>query len=191
MTRVVERCATCGVEHEARVDECEACGGALRYWCRSHSRALGWLQTAECHGCVEETARLAPRPAPAPPRTPAPRKAPARAPAPAPARVRRPPSRTPARPAPLVGTPVEGLVEVVRGDGTAVRGSRGPRARAAVLTLLWTWILCILFFAGFGLVRALRSGEDVGALVVDGAGVGWLVGLLVGAGITLYRLSHP
>ncbi|HST62064.1 MAG TPA: hypothetical protein VLK84_25405 [Longimicrobium sp.] len=54
MKRIIERCATCGVGHEVRVDECEACGGALRYWCRSHSGVIGWLESPECRGCVEE-----------------------------------------------------------------------------------------------------------------------------------------
>ena len=57
MTRVIERCPSCGVEHEVRADECEACGSALRWWCRAHSREIGWLETAECHRCTQAVAR--------------------------------------------------------------------------------------------------------------------------------------
>jgi len=67
--RVVERCPTCGVEHEDYAAEgCEACGTALRYWCRAHSREAGWLETPECRRCAEEAAR--PTPAPRPRTTP-------------------------------------------------------------------------------------------------------------------------
>jgi len=82
--RVVERCPTCGVEHDDYAAEgCEACGTALRYWCRAHSREAGWLETPECRRCAEEAVRPtpAPRPRAAPPVHPP--LAPMRPPAPA------------------------------------------------------------------------------------------------------------
>jgi hypothetical protein len=75
MKHVVERCPSCGVEHEKPGDgACEACGETLRSWCRLHGREAGWLSGPACHRCAEEAARPAPapappvaRPAPAPP----------------------------------------------------------------------------------------------------------------------------
>ncbi|HEV3049422.1 MAG TPA: hypothetical protein VGX50_03900 [Longimicrobium sp.] len=71
MTHVVERCPSCGVEHEgAQVGACEACQAPLRYWCRRHGRDAGWLEAAACPRCVEEAAL--PRPlAPVVPAEPA------------------------------------------------------------------------------------------------------------------------
>jgi hypothetical protein len=71
MTHVVERCPSCGVEHEGlRVGACEACQAPLRYWCRRHGRDTGWLQDPACPRCVEEAAL--PRPlAPVVPAEPA------------------------------------------------------------------------------------------------------------------------
>jgi hypothetical protein len=65
---VVERCPSCGVEHEAPGDgTCEACGTALRHWCRVHGTEIGWLDEPACRLCAEEAARPpVPQPAPAP-----------------------------------------------------------------------------------------------------------------------------
>lgn len=63
---VVERCPSCGVEHDDRVDECDACGGALRYWCRAHGREAGWLDGPACPRCAEEGVRRGRVPCPAP-----------------------------------------------------------------------------------------------------------------------------
>lgn len=63
---VVERCPSCGVEHDDRADECDACGGALRYWCRVHGREAGWLHGPACPRCAEEAARRGRVPCPAP-----------------------------------------------------------------------------------------------------------------------------
>src|SRR5687768_6042520 len=80
MKRIVERCPTCGVEHETDAAACEACGAPLRHWCRTHSRELGWLDDAYCIRCETEEARrtgrpVRPRPpvaaAPPPPPVPA------------------------------------------------------------------------------------------------------------------------
>jgi hypothetical protein len=76
-SHVVDRCPSCGVEHEVRANECEACGSALRAWCRRHSHETGWLDGPACVRCVEEAAR----PVAAPVRPPAPAPAVATAPA--------------------------------------------------------------------------------------------------------------
>lgn len=62
---VVDRCPSCGVEHEVRAHACEACATPLRAWCRVHGRETGWLDGAACARCAEETART-PRPMPVP-----------------------------------------------------------------------------------------------------------------------------
>lgn len=73
MTHLVERCPSCGVEHDHRVHECEACGSAVRHWCRKHSREIGWLETDWCIRCAADEARRMGLPAPtAPPPRPAP-----------------------------------------------------------------------------------------------------------------------
>lgn len=62
MTHVVERCPSCGVEHETPGDgTCEACGTPLRAWCRTHSRETGWLKGSACDRCAEEEAVRAAR----------------------------------------------------------------------------------------------------------------------------------
>lgn len=63
VTRVIERCPSCGVEHETPVEGgCEACGTALRHWCRAHSREIGWLGSSACERCAQEARRPTPRP---------------------------------------------------------------------------------------------------------------------------------
>jgi hypothetical protein len=98
MKRIVERCPSCGVEHDHQVHECEACGNAVRHWCRTHSREIGWLESPWCTRCEEEAARRErrdPRPAPVP--------APPRAPAAAPQAER-----------PAAGVPHEGVAAVLK-----------------------------------------------------------------------------
>jgi hypothetical protein len=67
--RVIERCPNCGVEHDdAHGGACEVCGTTLRYWCRVHSREIGWLDAPECPRCAAESAAYSPRvPTPPPP----------------------------------------------------------------------------------------------------------------------------
>jgi hypothetical protein len=68
MTHVVERCPSCGVEHDlSDAVECEACGTALRPWCRRHSREAGWLDGPACPHCVKEDAPVRPPAVPVPP----------------------------------------------------------------------------------------------------------------------------
>jgi hypothetical protein len=63
MTHVVERCPSCGVEHDrSHSVGCEACGTALRPWCRRHSREAGWLDGPACPRCAEEAVRTAAMP---------------------------------------------------------------------------------------------------------------------------------
>jgi hypothetical protein len=62
MTRVVDRCPSCGVEHDVRVHACEACDTPLRAWCRVHSREIGWLDGPVCPRCAQEAARRPPVP---------------------------------------------------------------------------------------------------------------------------------
>jgi hypothetical protein len=89
--RVIERCPNCGVEHDddPKGGACEVCGTPLRFWCRVHSKEIGWLNSATCPRCAAEAAR--PTPPPRPPAAPAPTPAPTRAaPASPPPRPRRP-----------------------------------------------------------------------------------------------------
>lgn len=74
MKRVIERCPNCGVEHDdPQGGACEVCGTPLRFWCRVHSREIGWLDSAACPRCAAELSAPAPAPrAPAPPRRPTP-----------------------------------------------------------------------------------------------------------------------
>lgn len=67
MIYVVERCPSCGLEHDvSEAGACEACHEPLRYWCRRHGRDAGWLAGPDCPRCAEEAARPAPPPRPAP-----------------------------------------------------------------------------------------------------------------------------
>lgn len=72
---VVDRCPRCGVEHDVRARECEACDTPLRPWCRVHGREIGWLDGPACDRCAEDAGHPArrsraslamPCPAPAP-----------------------------------------------------------------------------------------------------------------------------
>jgi hypothetical protein len=169
MIRVVERCATCGVEHEARADECEACGGALRYWCRAHSRELGWLESAACRGCVEESVRPMPRPRPAPLRPHAVPASPRRSVPPVP-RAATPAERR------VVYAPMPAHVWVEM------------HVRATLGAVLWTTIICAILSAGWVLSHALRRGMDVSDALVDGTAFGAVMGVFVGIGTACVRL---
>lgn len=64
---VIDRCPTCGVEHDIRVRDCEACHTPLRPWCRLHGNETGWLDAPVCPLCARAAVRRAvPRLAPAP-----------------------------------------------------------------------------------------------------------------------------
>lgn len=58
MSHVVERCPACGMEHQQAVGgRCEACGAALRRWCRVHGHEAGWLNSGACPRCAQEAPR--------------------------------------------------------------------------------------------------------------------------------------
>lgn len=145
MKQIVERCPACGVEHDREVHECEACGSPVRYWCRTHSRDIGWLEAAECRRCAEEAARpAAPRTRAAPPATrrpaaPAPRPAPARAPrrrAPAPRRHRPPATPIRGRPQTVTRNVIFILLAAGVGGGLLALGERQPKEVYAIAVAL-------------------------------------------------------
>jgi hypothetical protein len=176
------------VEHDERADECEACHTALRYWCRAHSREIGWLDSAECRRCAEDEARRrprAPRPAPLP-----------RAAAPSPAA---PPAwRT-------VSAPL--LAESIPPRAAFRRRRRRKKVPAAVEVKprgpLWGLFEALLTIAGTGFaawllgmtvggVLAIESGGDIESAVVEwgvlACGFGLALGLVLAIGnSTLYE----
>ena len=191
MTRIVERCPSCGVEHDvAEVGECEACGSPLRYWCRTHSREIGWLEGADCPRCPPGTARVKPRPA-APPSTrpaaPAVPRATATAAAPPPPAAPPITARTPPpvplpaapSPAPVLEDPrlestVHRRVKEAPGQGTFVRLVN------AVLTTLQGGILGVLMGVGGGAFTAFTSTADIPATAVEWGVYGGMLGLVLG-----------
>ena len=135
MSRVIERCPNCGVEHElTHTGPCEVCGSELRYWCRRHSKEIGWLDGPRCERCEMEAAR--PRPAPAPPRPRTPR-----------------PSPSPRRPDPR---PAHRSPGTVLGEDAA---EWLPRAAAHGGTLAWR-----LFKAAFIIFRSVLLGAVLFAI---------------------------
>lgn len=162
--QVVERCPSCGVEHDVSDGgQCEACHAPLRYWCRRHGRETGWLAAAACPRCAAEAVRAAP----APPQ-PA-------APAPAPAAPARPP-----RPAPrFVPTPPGRSLREIRGEAPAGVGWKAPGTGGSPADILWLLMLYVIVGAVMGVV--VGSGWNAGQ---GEAGVP-LLGGLVGAGVGL------
>ena len=173
MTRVIERCATCGVEHEVRVDECEACGGALRWWCRTHSSQIGWLESAECRRCVEEKARPVPRPRPAPPRAPATRPV-----APVPPRLVAP------VPAPIRAAGRDPLHRPMRAHEWV-----GAHMRAILLSWLLTMVVCVAAFALRGVYLARLNANDVSDFMLEGGGLGGTIGFFAGIVVAGVRVG--
>ena len=187
MTRIVERCPNCGVEHDvAEVGECEACGSALRYWCRTHSREIGWLEGGECPRCPPGTARIKPRPAPAAPRATAP-----------------PPPAIPVAPRttatvaavpPPAATPAAPLPAAPRAPGDepgrhrAKEAGQGPVVRLlnAVLTTMQGGILGVLSGMGAGGLRAFSVTGDIPRTAVEWGVYGGMLGLLLG-GLIAFR----
>jgi hypothetical protein len=78
---VVDRCPSCGVEHDVRMHACEACDTPLRPWCRVHGGEMGWLTGPACPRCAEDAARYTWPPRPRPPAVPMKAAAPAKTPA--------------------------------------------------------------------------------------------------------------
>jgi hypothetical protein len=169
MNRIVERCPSCGVEHDHRVDECEACGNAVRYWCRTHSREVGWLAGPACLRCDEEEARRAPRPRPT------------RAP---------PPSTLPPYPR-FPPTPAAPVVPPPR-PAKADELPRGlvERLFDSLLTATLTGIVGVLLGVVAGAVQGYRIGADIPATAMGWGVMGGVGGLLLGACIAAATFSR-
>jgi hypothetical protein len=178
------------VEHDARADACEVCDSTLRYWCRAHSREIGWLEGPGCHRCAEEAAPPPTRTrlASGPPAKPSPTGgAPAKAPA-------RPPPPAPAKSPPLLS---EFIDEDTPGSGerAALHATRAPRAHlwGEALTQAAVKTACgAVAGAVGGCVSALALGGNV-ASITDAAGAaaamlgfaGFAVGTALGWAIVL------
>lgn len=159
---VVERCPSCGVEHDVSADSlCEACDTPLRAWCRAHSRETGWLDGPACARCAKEDA---PRPAAAPPTASLPAAAvPAVVrPAPAPeSRFTSPPPKPPSVRPPL-GRPLR----EIRRDRDAGRGrGLGGTVKRGL------GVVAVVFLLGIGAAGLLVSLIGMLALfTTDGPG---------------------
>jgi hypothetical protein len=187
VTRVVERCPNCGVEHDDPVGgECEVCGTKLRYWCRVHGPQIGFMDTAACPRCAAEAARPTPPPrAPAPTRRPAPTRAePEDAPwtPPPPAR----PRWGGREPRVVLREGAEELAPyAAAGAGFAVRVVRG----------LFAFVRTVLGWGLFGAVAGGGYAYYVGAEVLYsaafGAMIGGMAGLIVGGLRALLIIFGP
>lgn len=138
MKRVIERCPNCGVEHDdPKGGACEVCGTTLRFWCRVHSKEIGWLESGTCPSCAAEAARPTPPPrapaAPPPPRPAPPPTRPAPAPRPTPAPPPRPRHPDPPMPSRMEPEPPahagedEGVVWIEVPPAGVPRRTRAPR----------------------------------------------------------------
>jgi hypothetical protein len=169
MKHVVERCPSCGVEHEAPGDgRCEACGEALRPWCRRHGRDIGWLRDPACPRCAEEAAR--PAPPPRPPARPAPVRASVQARPKAPARPA--PRKPPAPPTSWPGG--RSPREILRGPRARIEPedkARGMRAVAVLVRLTLG-----------GTLGGALGGWIAGTFAGDPAETAWFLGFMLGFG---------
>ncbi|HEY7769748.1 hypothetical protein [Longimicrobium sp.] len=177
MTRVIERCPNCGVEHDEAVGgECEVCGTPLRFWCRVHGKEIGFLASAECPRCqAEEQAR---RSRPVPPRAPAPSRGDApRAPVEmAPRRPRRTPAGFDAPPPPYAGRDPREVAEDMRPyvEAGANFAVLMVRALFAVLRHVIGW--GVLGGIAGGVIGYQQNGDAIwsgmfGVMVGGGAGL--------------------
>lgn len=184
MKRVIERCPNCGVEHDdARGGPCEVCGTTLRYWCRVHSKEIGWLDAPACPACAAEAEAAARRPPPPPPR----------APAETPSRPRRRPPvvvddtptewMPPPAPPPYAGRDPrevfrEGAEEL--GPYVVTGASLAVRLFLAVLAVIRNVIVWGVLGAIGGGVYASSVGGDLVFTALFGAMVGGGIGLFFG-----------
>lgn len=206
MKRVVERCPSCGVEHDHVADGCEACGSALRYWCRTHSREIGWLDADVCPRCPPVAGRAAqPRAASAPPTPTIPAPSPAKwrrtmaAPPPAVPVAAPPPAVPVAEPTPVVVSPAPApsVEPAAEAENRVAKepAAQGPFVRLvnAVLTLLQGAIAGGLLGMGAGAIYGFYVGADIPRTALEwGVYGGVLASLygLVGAGILLMARSR-
>lgn len=193
MTRVVERCPNCGVEHDNPVGgECEVCGTQLRYWCRVHGPEIGFMDTAACPRCAAEAARPVPPPrVPVPPPSSAPRRpAPTRVEPDAPPRTV-PPARRP-RPRPTWGGR-EPHVVIREGaeDLAPYAASFAVRLLRAFFTLVRTVIGWTILGALAGGIYASYVGGDVLYTAAFGGMVAAGLGLVIGGLRALLILFGP
>lgn len=166
MRRVIERCPNCGVEHDdPKGGPCEVCGTTLRFWCRVHSKEIGWLDSEACPGCAAELSR--PVPPPRPPAAPPPSAAPS-----PPPRPRRPaPTRVEADEPAWTEVPPRRPTRPVRRPRPW--GGRDPRV------VIMEGAEDVAPYAEFGASMAVRMVRAF--FVVIGSVVGWgLVGAAVG-----------
>lgn len=217
MSKVVDRCPSCGVEHDHPVHECEACGSDVRFWCRTHSREIGWLESGVCPRCPPGVARPRP-PKPAPPPAAAPTPAPpvsrpylrfdrsaARAEAPAPTRsaaapppvetsaLKMPSASPPASAPPAVAAPAAAPVPEAPRNAAPARQRRGMGVRLfeAALTVMQTGIVGVILGVGAGGSWAYFAGAEVPLEAAIGGAKGGMAGLALGVliAVAFFRRS--
>ena len=200
MNRIVERCPSCGVEHDEPTHECEACGSPVRFWCRTHSREIGWLESDVCPRCPPGAARPRP-PKPAPPPSVAPTPAPSAGGAPTSAsrpylrfdRARAATVEAPAAhpaptpvPTPIAAALVDPVVAVEASAETPAAGRKrgpGPAARVfdGVLTAMWWGIVFALAGIGAGALIAWFMSDDIPTIATAGGVIAGAGGVILGA----------
>jgi hypothetical protein len=217
MSKVVERCPSCGVEHDHPVYECEACGSAVRLWCRTHSREIGWLEGDVCPRCPPTAPRPRLAPPPPPPavtsapaatqsndaaprpylrfdRKPLPVESTASATAAAP-----PPSPAPESPPPAIvaappaAVPAEPEPSAAPAKPRQRRGM-GVRLFESALTVMQTGIVGVLLGVPVGGVWGYFAGAEVPLEAAIGGAKGGMAGLALGVLIaiaTFHRTGHP
>lgn len=176
----------------------------MRYWCRKHSREIGWLSSDVCPRCPPTAAR---RPKPAPPPAAVPTSEPPTTPTPPrpwlrferkPTTPAEPPASPPA-PAPPPAEPPEPAPTVAEapGGGTKSRQDRrglGVRLFEAALTVLQTGIVGVLVGVAAGGIVAYRAGADVPLEAAIGGAKGGMAGLALGVLIAIaffHRSAYP
>jgi len=186
LSRVIQRCPNCGVEHDgARREECEVCGTPLRFWCRMHGREIGWLDGPDCPRCAADAVE-ARRPVPPPPpsttapRRPRPTRAPAETPPPRPAEPR--PTRVPRRPPPVPVGRDPGDVLREGAEEWAPRVASGARVFfSAIFTLVRTVLAWLVIGLIGGAGYSYATGDDIIWSLSYGLAAALIVGVLIGA----------
>ncbi|HEX6371907.1 MAG TPA: hypothetical protein VF006_23490 [Longimicrobium sp.] len=199
MKRVVERCPNCGVEHDdPKGGACEVCGTPLRFWCRVHSKEIGWLDAAACPRCAAEAARPTPPPrapaAPPPPTRPAPAPTPPRRPAPPPPRVEAdepvwvevPAPRRTRRPSPWGGRD-PGVVLREGAEELAPYAEAGAGMAVRMVRALFAVVRSVIFWGLLGAVAGFFFPQLAADIAANQDPV-WtaMAGAMVGAGLGLF-----